>query len=225
MPKKYAKKRVKKTKKVNTFAKNFRMGDYHQNSLANYNHSYQPSTTLRYLSNELTLINKGDLLNNRQTNLIYVNNLQYVETLRNTANTTRTLRLMLVALRGSTSSADTVNWGDLLINYQFTKQGLQGEDFDSILRINQDEYEKIYDKTFKINGASSGENPARIINVNIPIKKYVSYAYNSTIARKNSLYLISVVNESAGIAPSATLVNSERRWTMHYHDVIRSGPI
>ena len=229
MPSKYAKtkKPVKRQnkKKVNTFTKNFRMGDYHQRSMASYNHIYTPNASSRVLSNQLTTISKGELLDERTSNLIYIQNLQYTELFRNLSGTQRTVRVMVVSLRGSVNAADVVNWGDLYMDQGFAKSSPSGEDYDAILRINQDEYVKIYDKMFKLNGVTSGESSSRMISLNIPIKKYVSYVYNSSQARKNSIYVITAVSEAAGITPSITAVDSERRWTMHYHDVIRSGPI
>ena len=225
-PKANAKKKfTRKPKKVNTFTKNFRMGDYHQKSIATYNHTYNTSTASRYLSDEITVLSKGDLLDQRQSNLIYINNLQYTEIFRNLSATQRTIRVMVISLRGSVNSADTSTWNDLYIDQAFAKVAPSGEDYDTILRINQDEYNKIYDKTYKVNGVASGESSSRQINLNIPIKKYVSYVYNTSQARKNSIYVITAISEAAGVNVVATNVNSERRWTMHYHDVIRSGPL
>lgn len=216
----YKKKAYKK--KPNTFKSNFRLGDYHQKSYGWYDSSYIPSTTARIKSRNISEIDKGDLLDNRQTNLVYLKNVQYTETLRNLANTTRYLRIIFLSVRGSLNSIDATNWNDLLLDTTFTKFAVQGRDLDAVARINQDEYVKIFDKVIKIPGAGSNENPAKLVRLNIPIKKYISYTYNDHFARKNAVYMISFMCESSGINPGALAVNSDGQLVTHYYDVIRS---
>lgn len=216
----YKKKAYKK--KPNTFKSNFRLGDYHQKSYQWYDSTYVPSTTARIKSMNISEVSKGDLLDNRLTNLIYLKNVQYTETLRNLANTTRYLRIIFLSVRGSLNSIDPTNWSDLLLDTTFTKFGPLGRDLDAVARVNQDEYVKIFDRVVKIPGTGSSENPARMVRINIPIKKYISYTYNDSFARKNAVYLVAFMCESSGITPGALAVNTDGQLVTHFHDVIRS---
>lgn len=211
--------------KPNAFRSNFRLGDYHQLAYEWYNSAYVPSTTARIKSRNISEVFKGDLLNNRQTNLTYIKNVQYVETVKNLSPLTRFLRVMFVSVRGSLLSVDPTNWSNLLIDNTFNKIAPSGNDYDTVVRINQDEYTKIYDKIIKIPGTSSGDNPSKMIRLNVPVKKYVSYSYDSALARKNAVYMISFICEASGVTPSALAVNTDGQAVIHFHDVVRTGKL
>lgn len=220
--KKTARRRYK-AKPKNDFRSNFKCGDYHQNSLSGpliSSQSIIPSGT-SYRAQALTEIVKGDLLTNRQTNLIYVNNVRMRLNLRNTHGYARGFRVVVVQLRGSVQSADTTAWSDLFINSTFNKYGPTGTDYDGTLRINQDEWNLVYDRKFQINGTTSGEAPSKFLNINIPIKKYVSYAYGSTSPRKGSMHIILMAYESPQVTPNAAPLEIEGEGQMHYYDINR----
>lgn len=223
---KYTKKSRRNIKK-NTFKDNFRCGDYHQAALGALLISSQSIavSTLSYRAQALTEIIKGDLLTNRQTNLIYVNNLSLRLNIRNTYGFSRGFRIAIVQLRGSVQSADTTSWSDLFVNSTYNKYGPTGTDYDGTLRINQDEWKIVYDRKFIVNGTTSGDNPTKFLNLNIPIKKYVSYAYNSTSPRKGSMHIIFMAYEAPQVSPNVAAVEIEGEGQLHFYDINRIRPL
>lgn len=214
--------RVYKAKPKNTFSSNFKCGDYHQISSNWYNSSYIPNTLARTRTFNLSDISKGDLLTNRTSNITYLNNINYRETLKNRAGTNRFIRIMIVQVRGSTTLPDYSTWSNLFIDSAFNPSGASGNDYDQILRINQDIYHKLYDRVYKIPGTTSNENSGRTLKLNIPIRKYVSFKYNSNECRKGAVHLIITTCEGSGTAPSATAVDADGEYTLHFYDINRS---
>lgn len=226
----YDKKKIKRNRKRNVKKSNFKSkfccGDYHQYSDNPFSAGVMiPNAASRTTSYDLTSITKGDLLTNRSSNLIYINNINMRLNIRNSGTQMRGARLSIVKLRGSTSVADVTNFTDLYINALFTATGPTGNDYDGVLRINQDLYEVVSDRKFNIPGTLGGESPTKAYNINIPIKKYVSYAYNSSVPRKGGMYMILTVYESPGTAPAAAFVATEGDFTVHFYDINRSTKV
>lgn len=208
----------------------FRAAQNHSAVVNWYNSSYVPSTAGRIKVGQLTNIVKGENYADRKSNLIYVNNVSFRETVKNQSTTTRYMRLMVVSLRGSLDAADVTNFTDLFYDSNYVKTGVTGNDIDTIMRINTSEYVKLFDRTYKIPGTNSNENSSRMIKANIPIKKYVSYPVNAggttaNYPRKNPIYLISLMCESSGVAPSGTGVSADGELQTHWTDVEISRPL
>lgn len=217
----------KNRKKRNTFKDNFRCGDYHQFGLGSGLLSHQSivMTTQSYRAQALTEIIKGDLFTNRASMLIYMRNINLRLNIRNKHGYSRGFRIMVVQLRGSVQAADTTSFSDLFVNSTWNKYGPTGTDYDGTLRVNQDEWNLIYDKKFKIPGTTSGDNPSTFIQLNIPIKKYVSYAYNSSSPRKGAMWIILAAYEAPQVDPNAAALEIEGEGQVHFYDVNRIMPI
>lgn len=216
----YKRKPRRRKAKANTFKQNHRAGDYHQQTFASGG-ALIPSTTARFKAHELSDISKGDLLTNRQTNIVQAKSLNVRMSLRNTANNQRVLRMVCVRLRGSQTTADVTNWSNLLISNTFAPTPLTGNDFNSVYRINQDIFEKVYDRKIYIKGTGY-DSPSTQLDFNIPLKKYISYTYNSDVARKGALFWVMFACESTNLTPAITPLEFEYQLTHHYYDVIRS---
>lgn len=220
----YKKKNYRKKPNKSNFKDCYRMGDYHQWSSFNTSIQMPTNAASRTQKWALTNVARGDTLPTRNTNLSYFKNLQVTFQARNEMGSTRFLRVMVVALRGSTETADTVNWSDLFVNSTFTKSGPTGYDDDQILRINQDEYVRMYDRVIKIHPkpiTSNDENTTRV-SLNIKLNKYVPYAYNSSSERKNRMFLLWTLSEAPGLEVSATNTTFTANVVCHFYDVIRS---
>lgn len=170
----------------------------------------------------LTQITKGDLFSQRGTNLTYFKNVLLNISYRNPLTTLRFLRITVVTLRGSTAAADTVTWTDLFQSAAYVPAGNTGLDDSTIVRVNSNEYKKVYDRSFKLMPTGAGTSNAGRIRISIPIRKIVSYPYENNAPRKNATWMIWNLCEAAGVAVSASNTSFSYTVSTHFYDCHRS---
>jgi hypothetical protein len=164
----------------------------------------------------------GDNYNNRNTNTVWINNLQFLLNLRNTATTSRYIRIMAITLANGTTCPDTTNFTDLFTqNNNISAVGPIGKSEDNVFRINYSLYKPLYEKVIKIPGTANGESNSKNYKFNIPIKKMVSYEQSSSTPRKNPIWLLWCMSEGEGLATSGTLMHESYRVTTHFKELIK----
>jgi hypothetical protein len=167
-------------------------------------------------------ISPGDLFNNRNTNTVWLNNLQFLLNVRNTATTSRYIRVMAITLANGSTNADTTSFSDLLTqNNNINIVGPIGKSEDNLFRVNYSVYRPLYDKVIKIPGTANGEANSKNLKFNIPIKKMVSYEQNSNVPRRNPIYLLWFMSEGEGLATSGTPMYESYRVTTHFKELIK----
>lgn len=169
---------------------------------------------------DASIITPGTLYNTRTTNTIWMNNIQFFLNVRNAASTSRYIRIIALTLQNATQSpagsfTDIYTTGDFV-----TEVGATGLAEDTLYRINRAHYKPLYDKVLKIPGTANGESNSKNYKFNIPIKKYVSYDYNSVLVRKNPVFLLWQLCEAEGVATSAVVMAESYRITTHFKDVL-----
>lgn len=178
----------------------------------------ETATSARYHSFKITDISHGDLLDQRNTDKVYSKGLFFRATLRNEHTTPRMLRIMAITLRGSTASADTATWADILISSAFTKTAPSGYTNDILYRVNRDEYLVLFDRVFTIGVANDG-GTTKMINFWAPTRKLVSFLYNSDENRKNPIYILMLLTECEGQLTSSNHLSIGYSASHYYTDV------
>lgn len=224
--KKTNKKRQKKKNKKPSFRSTFKCGDYHQRTFQALAAQMKCNPIANsYIGQNLTQISLGDTLDDRRSNIIYMKNVQVHMNIQNNYTNSRNLRVVLVSLRGSVNAADTTTWTDIYTDSGFNKLGPSGLGEDTTFRINQDEYVKLYDKTYHLHGSADGEDNSKVIKFNVPVRKYVSYVYNSTNVRKNPMHLVFLLSEEEGNPINAAFTDVAYRITQHFYDIHRIAQV
>jgi len=187
--------------------------------------SMAPNAATRINTERITDISRGELINQRDCDLIFSRRV-FIRLLATNNNTSaRYLRMALITLAGSTSAADTALWSDLLINSTYTKTGPVGTSEDALYRINRDEYRVISDKFYKIPGLTDN-GPANTLELNLVIntRKVVRYQYNSDSERSNPMWLLWWVCEREGTAAAAATVGIAYSVSHYYTEINRINP-
>lgn len=170
-------------------------------------------------------ISTGDLYNNRNTNSVWMNNVQFLLNVRNAAATSRYIRVLAFTLvNGSVEPDDSTVplFEDIYTTGNFASVvGATGLAEDTIYRVNRQVYQPLYDKTLKIPGTSNGESNSRNYKLNIPIRKVVTYNYNANTARRNPIWLLWQLCEAEGVATSATAMAESYRVTTHFKEILK----
>lgn len=212
-------------KKVNTFKRDFRLGQTHQWNQSDASGVLTPLGT-PLISVHISNVSAGDLLNNRQANLVYFRNSTIRMSFRNTAVQSRSFRMAAVTLVNTTVAADTVNWTDLLIDATYNNvPAKSGLDQSMIFRINKAIYKPLWQRRFTVSGTSDGQINSKIVNYNIPIKTYTSYNYNSALPRKNPVWFVMWCAEEPGVTAANTDVDYSLTMNNYYSDVIKNQRI
>lgn len=169
---------------------------------------------------DASIISPGTLYNNRSTNTIWINNIQFFLNVRNAATTSRYIRIIALTLANATQGP-AGSFTDIYTTGNFASEvGATGLAEDTLYRVNRSHYKPLYDKVLKIPGTTNGESNSKNYKFNISIKKFVSYDYNSVLVRKNPVFLIWQLCEAEGVATGATIMAESYRITTHFKDVL-----
>lgn len=170
-------------------------------------------------------ISTGDLYNNRNTNSVWMNNVQFFLNVRNAATSSRYIRVLAFTLVNGSVEPDDSSvplFEDIYTTNNFASVvGATGLAEDTIYRVNRQVYQPLYDKVLKIPGTSNGESNSRNFKLNIPIRRVVTYNYNANTARRNPIWLLWQLCEAEGVAVSSTVMAESYRVTTHFKEILK----
>jgi len=164
----------------------------------------------------------GDLYSERGTNAVWINNVQVFLNCRNTATTSRYIRIIALTVQPSLDAADTSNLSDCYTTGNMaTIVGPTGFAEDTIYNMNRNLYRPLFNRVVKIPGTSNGESNSKNFKFNIPVRKVCVYEYNSTTTRRNPIILMWHLCEAEGVTPGTVTVPLTYRVTTHFKDKIK----
>lgn len=176
-----------------------RLGKKHVHTQEEYSGNLNSTTKFRAF-NLWNVINIGDKLDERQSNNILSRYIAFKLSMYNTVSTPRFVRILLVQLRGSTATADTLTWSDLFMVANFTPSAPTGLADQLVLRVNGDAYRTLYDKVVRVGGSGSDKPDSTTTHI-MKTRKMIKYDYNnSAISRSGAMYLVLVYGEAEGLA-------------------------
>lgn len=176
-------------------------------------------STARYAKLDITEIALGNLITNRQSNVIYAKSLRCLHTIRNAyTGTPRYVRFFLLRVRGA-GVVPSSTFTDLFTDASYGISGPSGLDDDMTYRFNRVVYEVLWSRVVLLAAANAGTDiPSKRLEWVIPINKFVSYEYNSNKERKGRLIYGWLVTESAGVSVNATQLYQSYTVGMQFGD-------
>lgn len=178
-------------------------------------------TVTPYTSYQLSSITQGDGYQQRATNNIRIRSVNFQANFNNFHTTDRFVRIMIVSLRGSSSTASTTTWGDIYADPSAlgTKSGPNATTVATVLTINRDEYKVLHDSQIRVPGTNSGQSTTKKINIYRNINHLVQYVVDSTDTREGAIWLVLNPCEASGVAANANVLSMHYKLVVKFNDV------